>query len=77
MGGCRNGFVRSPRPRFTTGIFDILGLYPGNQITRATPDLLTAARRSLEVRINEEQGGPRAGRSAFGPGSATATTPSG
>ena len=32
------------------------GLYPGNQITRATPDLLTAARRSLEVRINEGTG---------------------
>ncbi len=32
------------------------GLYSGNQITRATPDLLTAARRSLEVRSDEGTG---------------------
>jgi alpha-L-fucosidase 2 len=32
------------------------GLYPGNQITRATPDLLAAARKSLEVRSDEGTG---------------------
>ncbi len=32
------------------------GMYPGNQITRATPDLLAAARKSLEVRSDEGTG---------------------
>jgi alpha-L-fucosidase 2 len=31
-------------------------VYPGNQITRATPDLLAAARKSLEVRSDEGTG---------------------
>jgi alpha-L-fucosidase 2 len=31
-------------------------LYPGNQITRETPDLLAAARKSLEVRSDEGTG---------------------
>jgi alpha-L-fucosidase 2 len=31
-------------------------LYPGNQISRATPDLLAAARKSLEVRSDEGTG---------------------
>src|SRR5271157_5187384 len=32
------------------------GLYPGNQISRATPELLAAARKSLEVRSDEGTG---------------------
>jgi alpha-L-fucosidase 2 len=32
------------------------GVYPGNQITRKTPDLLAAARKSLEVRSDEGTG---------------------
>ncbi len=32
------------------------GVYPGNQITRATPELLAAARKSLEVRSDEGTG---------------------
>ena len=31
-------------------------VYPGNQISRATPDLLAAARKSLEVRSDEGTG---------------------
>ena len=57
MDGCRNGFARSASPRCITGTFRISGeCILAIRSLAATPELLAAARKSLEVRSDEGTG---------------------
>jgi alpha-L-fucosidase 2 len=53
---------RDPKHRHVSHLF---ALYPSNQITARTPDLLAAARRTLEIRGDEGTGWSRAWKIAF------------